>query len=206
MNKNTNKTYNKDSNTYHKKRSFGYSGHPRVRKNERIRVPRVRLIGADGKQIGVVPTDEALKLAKSAGLDLVEVSAGTKPPVCRILDFGKYMYEESKKQKGHKTTAPKLKEVKFRIGIEEHDYITKVRRAEEFLSKNSKVKVTLMFRGRELLYKDRGFEVVKRVIKDLEEMASPDAPPRLVGRNITFTLTPLPANKRKIKFNALEEE
>lgn len=171
-----------------------------IRKNERIRAREVRLIGPDGKQVGVVPRDRALKLAKEAGLDLVEVSASARPPVCRILDFGKYRYELSKKQKdkGHSS---KIKEVKFRVRIEQHDYMTKLRRAEEFLFKGNKVKMTLMFRGREMEHTDLGFEVVKRAVKDLEHVGHMDSEPRLAGRNLGTTMSPLPANKRKLVFN-----
>lgn len=179
------------------RRPYGQSN--QLRKNERIRMPEVRVIGADGKQIGVIPTSEALRLAKREGLDLVEVSPTTRPPVCRILDFGKYMYEQSKKTKEAKTTTTKLKEVKFRVNIDEHDYMTKLRRGETFLNKGNKLKITLMFRGRQMEHKNLGFDVVNRAIKDLEEMGQADADPRLAGRNITVTLSPLAANKRKLR-------
>ncbi len=150
--------------------------------------------------IGVMPTKKALELAKSVGLDLVEVSPNSRPPVCRILDFGKYMYEQSKKQKESKTTSQKLKEVKFRVKIDTHDYLTKIRRAEDFLDKGNKLKLTLMFRGREMEHTDLGFETIKRAISDLETMATADNDPRLAGRNISVTLSPLPASRRKKKF------
>lgn len=169
------------------------------RKNERIRVPEIRVIGPDGKMVGIMKTREALDLAKQAGLDLLEVSPTARPPVCRILDYGKYQYEQSKREKDSKKSqaASKLKEVKFRVRIEEHDYLTKLRRAEEFLSHGSKLKVTLMFRGREMQHQDLGFEVVKRAVEDLSHIGQADNPPRLVGRNITMTMSPLPENKRK---------
>ena len=175
-----------------------YSG---PRKNERIRALQVRVIGPDGSQIGVMSSKEALELAKKAGLDLVEISATARPPVCRILDYGKYKYEQSKKTKDTKTTVHKQKEVKFRVRIEEHDYITKLRHAEEFLYKGSKVKMTLMFRGREMEHKELGFEVLQRAIKDLEQIGQPDTPPKLVGRSISMLMSPLPANKRKLTYN-----
>lgn len=150
--------------------------------------------------IGVMPTKKALDLAKSVGLDLVEVSPNSRPPVCRILDFGKYMYEQSKKQKESKSTSQKLKEVKFRVKIDTHDYMTKIRRAEDFLDKGNKLKLTLMFRGREMEHTNLGFETVKRAIKDLESMATADNEPRLAGRNISVTLSPLPSSRRKKKF------
>jgi translation initiation factor IF-3 len=175
-----------------------------LRKNDRIRVPEVRVIGADGKQVGILQTRDAIKLAQTSGLDLVEVSPGTRPPVCRILDYGKYMYELGKKQKDHKSHASKLKEVKFRPRIEQHDYITKLRHAEEFLFDGNKVKMTLFFKGRELEHKDLGFETVKRALADLAHVGTPDQSARLMGRNITLTLSPLPPNKRKLKFNLRE--
>lgn len=175
------------------------------RKNERIRVPEIRVIGPDGSQIGVMDTRDALKLAKDNGLDLIEISPTARPPVCRILDYGKYMYEQSKKEKETKaktsSSASKLKEVKFRVRIEEHDYMTKLRRGEEFLDDGSKLKMTLMFRGREMEHKELGFDVIKRAVADLAHVATPDAPAKLVGRNITLTMSPLPANKRKLKYN-----
>lgn len=167
------------------------------RKNERIRVPQVRVVGPDGSQIGVIKTEEALRLAKNAGLDLVEVAPLARPPVCRILDFGKYMYEESKKNKSQKKTTTKLKEIKFRLNIDKHDYDTKVRHGLEFLEKGFKLKLTLSFRGREMEHRELGFDIVKKALEDLQVMGSVDAPAKLVGRNITVTVSPLPAAKRK---------
>ncbi len=179
---------------------------PQVRKNERIRAPEVRVIGHDGKQIGILPTREALRIAQTQGFDLVEVSPAAHPPVCKILDYGKYMYEEGKKQKHHKAHASKLKEVKFRPRIEHHDYITKLRHVEEFLFHSDKVKLTLFFKGREMEHKELGFETMKRAITDLAHVGVPDQPPRLFGRNISTTLSPLPPNKRKWKYNLREGE
>src|SRR5690606_13516670 len=133
----------------------------------RIRAREVRLIGPDGKQIGILPTPDALKLARQHGLDLVEISPTAKPPVCRILDFGKYMYEESKKKKESHSHTTKIKEVKFRVRIEQHDYMTKLRHAEEFLFMGNKVKITLQFRGREMEHTGLGMDVVRRAIADL---------------------------------------
>lgn len=151
-------------------------------------------------------TRDALEAAKKAGLDLVEVSPTARPPVCRIIDYGKYMYEQSKKDKDRKSTVTKLKEVKFRVRIEDHDYMTKLRRAEDFLDHGNKLKVTLMFRGREMEHPELGFEVVNRAIEDLTHIAKADAPPRRVGRNITLTLSPLPANKKRRKWKLTDEE
>ena len=172
-----------------------------MRKNDRIRAPEVRVIGADGKQIGVISTREAIRQAQVLGLDLIEVSPGSMPPVCRIADYGKFMYDLGKKQKDHKAHTSKLKEVKFRPRIEQHDYITKLRHAEEFLFEGNKVKMTLFFKGRELEHKDLGFETVKRALADLAHVGVADQPPRLFGRNISLTLSPLPPNKRKLIYN-----
>jgi len=187
------------------RRPFPTSHTPQLRKNERIRALEVRVIGHDGKQIGILPTREAMRIAQTHGLDLVEVSPGAQPPVCKILDYGKYMYEEGKKQKHSKPHASKLKEVKFRPRIEHHDYITKLRHAEEFLFHGDKVKMTLFFKGREMEHKELGFETMKRAITDLAHVGLPDQPPRLFGRNISTTLSALPLNKRKWKYNLRED-
>lgn len=177
-----------------------------LRRNERIRAREVRVIGPDGKNYGTMPPREAVKIAKDAGLDLIEVSPTAKPPVCRILDWGKYLYEESKKKKDNKQHSTKLKEVKFRVGIDPHDFETKLRRAEGFLFEGNKVKITLTFRGRENEHRDLGFARVKTAIGELAHVATPDADAKLVGRNVTVLLSPLPANKRKLKFNHEDEE
>ena len=183
------------------------TGASSVRKNERIRAPEVRVIGPDGKQLGVMNPADALRMAKGAGLDLVEVSPTAKPPVCRILDFGKYMYELSKKQKESKSNSAvtKVKEIKLRVSIDTHDYMTKVRRAEQFLNKGNKLKISLQFRGRENEHRELGFETVKRAIEDLNHIGNPDADPRLVGRSVSVSLSPLPANKRKLKYSTGDE-
>ncbi|NDV62218.1 translation initiation factor IF-3 [Puniceicoccales bacterium CK1056] len=175
-----------------------------VRKNERIRAREVRLIGSDGSQIGVVSRDDALAAAKKMGLDLVEISASARPPVCRILDFGKYMYEQSKRQKENKakgSSTSKIKEVKFRVRTEEHDYMTKLRHGEEFLYKGNKLKLSLMFRGRENEHKDLGLEVVAKAAKDLSHVGQADGTPKLSGRHVNLIMTPLPVAKRTLKFN-----
>ena len=181
-----------------------YSYTPRIRKNERIRVREVRVIDPDGKQIGVMATEQARRLARQQGLDLVEIAPTARPPVCRILDFGKYMYEQSKKGKDSKPQSSKIKEVRLRVRVEQHDYLTKLRRAEEFLGKGNKVKLSLMFRGREMEHQDLGFDVVNRAIGDLSHIGGRENEPRLVGRNITAVLAPLPPNRRKLKFNMPE--
>ena len=176
------------------------------RRNERIRAPKIRVIGPDGAQIGVMSPYDALGIARKLGLDLLEVSPNTEPPVCRILDYGKYMYEESKKQKSHKATAPKLKEVKLRPMIDTHDFMTKLRNAERFLFAGNKLKITLMMRGREMEYKDKAFETVKRCISELAHVGVKDSEPKLAGRNIGVTMSPLPLAQRKLKYSSSTDE
>ena len=177
-----------------------------IRRNHRIKVPQVRLISPEGKQLGIIDTTKAINLALENGLDLVEVAPNATPPVCRIMDFGKYVYEEQKKSSHSKSTASKIKEIEFTARIEQHDYETKLRHAEEFLDHGNKVKMRLKFRGREMAHTEIGFDVMKRAVADLAGMAHADADPKLIGRNIHVMLTPLPANKRKPKFITPSEE
>ena len=172
-----------------------------IRRNHRIKVPQVRLISPEGKQLGILETGKAINLALENGLDLVEVAPNATPPVCRIMDFGKYVYEEQKKHSNAKSTASKIKEIEFTARIEQHDYETKLRHAEAFLDHGNKVKMRLKFRGREMAHTEIGFGVMKRAVVDLAGMANPDADPKLIGRNIHVMLTPLPVNKRKPKFH-----
>ena len=176
-----------------------------IRKNDKIRAREVRVIGSDGEMLGVMPPEEAVKIAKAEGLDLVEVAANAHPPVCRILEFGKYKYELSKNKKNKEKPAKRIKEAKFRPRIEEHDYVTKLRRSEKFLHQGNKLKITLMFRGREMEHIDIGMDVVKRAIHDLSGVGRPDDEPKLNGRFIMVNLSPLPQNKRILKYNSVEE-
>ena len=175
-----------------------------IRKNDKIRAREVRVIGSDGEMLGVMPPEEALKVAKSEGLDLVEVAASARPPVCRILEFGKYKYELSKNKRNKEKTSKRIKEAKFRPRIEEHDYMTKVRRSEKFLHQGNKLKITLMFRGREMEHINLGMDLVKQAIKDLSGVGKADDQPKLNGRFIIVTLSPLPKNQRSLRFNSLE--
>lgn len=143
---------------------------------------------------------DAIRKAQSLGLDLVEVAATANPPVCRIVDFGKFRYELSKQEKEKKTSASKLKEIKFRVNIDEHDYITKLRRAEEFLDKGNKVKVQLSFRGREMAHMELGDQLMNKVKEDLNTMAQVEMEPKHMGKSINMTLSPLPASRRKRRF------
>lgn len=176
-----------------------------IRKNDKIRAREVRVIGSDGEMLGVMPPEEAVKIAKAEGLDLVEVAANAHPPVCRILEFGKYKYELSKNKKNKEKSAKRIKEAKFRPRIEEHDYVTKLRRSEKFLHQGNKLKITLMFRGREMEHIDIGMDLVNRAIVDLSGVGRPDDEPKLNGRFIIVNLSPLPQNRRVLKYNTVEE-
>jgi translation initiation factor IF-3 len=172
-----------------------------IRRNLRIKAAQVRVIDPDGKQLGIMTSDQAYKLAQQIGLDLVEVAPNANPPVCRILDFGKYIYEENKKSKSSKSSTSKIKEIELTARIDPHDLLTKLRHGEQFLFDGNKVKMRLKFRGREMAHTDIGFDVVTRAIAELSGVGHPDSEPRLAGRNIMVMLSPLPANKRKMKLN-----
>lgn len=163
-----------------------------TRINERIRVPEVRVIGDDGAQIGILTIDDALKMAQERDLDLVEVAPEAKPPVCRILDYSKYKYEQAQKVKQarkHQTQIT-IREIKFRPKIAAHDYATKKGHVERFLFHKDKVKVTIMFRGREVTHPERGTMILDRLALELEELASIEQRPNLEGRNMTMVLGP----------------
>jgi translation initiation factor IF-3 len=158
------------------------------------------IIGSTGQQLGVMKLSEALRHAQGMGLDLVEVAAQANPPVCRIVDYGKFKYEVAKHDKEKKNAGSKLKEIKFRVNVAEHDYETKLRHAEEFLDKGNKVRIQLQFRGREMAHQELGRELMMKVKNDLAGMANVEQEPKQQGRNVTMTLAPLPAPKRKRRF------
>lgn len=170
----------------------------RVRANEQIRVPEIRLIGAAGEQIGVVPTRDGLTMAEEAGLDLVEIAATVKPPVCRIMDLGKYLYSIDKKEKESrkKQHVINLKEVKMTSKIEEHDYQTKLRNARRFLDRGDKVKLTLYFRGREITHSEIGQRVIARMIEDLSDVGEVEKNEGLEGKIIQVYITQKGAVKK----------
>ncbi|MEM7600645.1 MAG: translation initiation factor IF-3, partial [Verrucomicrobiota bacterium] len=153
----------------------------------------------------VLPTHKALKKAKELGLDLVEIAPHAKPPVCRIVDYGKWKYEQSKQKKNEKPKK-REKEVKFRVGIGEHDYKIKLTRAEDFLFAGFKVRIQLQFRGRQMAHKEIGFDLMKKVAEDLEGVASVDVEPKLTNRNILMMLSPVPEDKRVRRFRLEDEE
>jgi translation initiation factor IF-3 len=175
-----------------------------IRRNLRIKSPQVRVISPEGRQLGVLDTPKAIALALQFNLDLVEVAPNATPPVCRIMDFGKYVYEEQKKHAHSKPAAGKIKEIEFTLRIEQHDFFTKIRHAEEFLDHGNKVKLRLKFRGREMAHTEMGFDVMKRALGELATMGHPDADPKLNGKQINVMLSPLPVNKRKPKFHVRE--
>ena len=158
--------------------------------NEQIRISPVRVIGADGGQLGVIPTDEALGIARDAGLDLVEVAPAEKPPVCRIMDFGKFKYQQKKKQ--HKTHVhhTKIKEIRVRPKTGQHDIDFKVNQAKSFLLHKDKVVVSLVFRGREMAHIEEGQRVMKVIVEQLAEVAKVESPPQQMGRRLVCTLSP----------------
>jgi len=160
--------------------------------NDRIRAKTVRVVAPDGAQIGLKEIDEALWLANQLGMDLVEVAPGSDPPVCRLMDYGKYKYEQSvKAREGRKKSSRTvIKEVKFKTKIDSHDFDTKVRRAAGFLEEGHKIKAVVMFFGREITHPDRGRDLLDRMVADLEGIATVESPPRLDGRNMTMVLLP----------------
>lgn len=177
-----------------------------TRTNDRIRAPKVRVVLPDGQQLGVLSTRDAIIKAKSVGLDLVEIAPNADPPVCKIIDYGKYKYEQAKLKKQKSKSATRMKEVKFRVRTEQHDYNIKCGRAETFLADGHKVRIQLQFRGRENAHKEIGFEVMERIKEDLKTMAHVDQEPRLNGRAIGMTLSPLPAAQRQRKFHLFHGE
>ena len=163
---------------------------PRI--NERIRVPEVRLVGPAGEQVGVVRVEDALRLAREAELDLVEVAPNSRPPVVKIMDYGKFKFEEAKAARAAKKKQHviQLKEVKYRPGIDDHDFDFKTRHAREFLGDGNKVKVTMMFRGRQLAHLELGKAVLDRVAASLADVGKIEMDAKLEGRNMTMVLAP----------------
>ena len=163
---------------------------PRI--NGAIRSPKVRCIDPDGNQLGVLDTRDAMEQAADFGLDLVEVQPNAEPPVCKILDYGKYKYEAQKRanEARKKQKIIEVKEIKFRPNIDEHDYQVKMRNVSKFLAAGDKVKVTLRFRGREMAHQHLGMELLNRVKEDFDEMAKVELEPKLEGRQMTMVLTP----------------
>jgi len=159
-----------------------------TRVNERIRVREIRVIGSDGEQLGVMTPEDALVIARDGGLDLVEVAANSRPPVCRIMDYGKFKYEQKKKSASKKSHSATLKEVKLRPGTDQHDLNFKLNNARKFLMEGDKVKVTVMFRGREMVHTYRGREQLNTVLEQLGPIAKLESSPRMEGRFMSMIL------------------
>jgi translation initiation factor IF-3 len=171
---------------------------PFTRVNGKIRAREVRVIGTEGSQLGVLSLGEALTLARANGVDLVEVAPNAVPPVCRLVDFGKFRYEQAKREKESKKHqhATKVKEVQLSPKIDPHDLSVKLQHAIGFLCEDMKVKVTLKFRGREMAHTEFGFQVVQKFLQDIAPYGHQDFEPKLIGRGINVMITPLPRNKR----------
>ena len=173
---------------------------PQTRVNEQIRVPRVRLVDSDGSQVGIKTRDEALQYAHSKDLDLVEVAPNADPPVCRIMDYGKYRYEQEQKAKTARKHQSQInvKEIKLRPKIGVHDYETKKGHVVRFLNQKAKVKVTIMFRGREQTHPERGRDLLMRLAEDVKELGQIESPPLQDGRNMVMVLAPTKTVGREV--------
>ena len=163
---------------------------PSQRINEQIRLTPIRVVNYDGEMLGVIPTVEAMNLAREAGLDLVEVAPNERPPVCRIMDFGKFKYQQKKRQSGKPPHQTQIKEIRLRPKTGDHDIEFKVKRARDFLSHKDKVKINIFFRGRENAHHDRGREVLDEVILQLQDVAKVEKPPGMEGRTMSAVLAP----------------
>lgn len=160
--------------------------------NEQIRAEKVRVIGADGSQLGILSLKDALKSASDAGFDLVEMSPNAEPPVCKIMDYGKFLYEKTKKEKESKKkrTTVELKEIKFSCRIDKHDFDTKLNHAKRFLGDGNKVKITIVFSGREMNHTDRGYDLMANIKEALVDIGGADKAPSLDGRYMTLVISP----------------
>ncbi len=165
-----------------------------TRRNEQIRAREVRVIDDQGEQLGILSRNAAIDLAKERGMDLVEVAANAEPPVCKIMDYGKFKFEQSKKKQEAKrnATVVQIKEIKVRPKTDEHDYQTKLKHVRRFLEDGDRCKVTVFFRGREIVHKDRGQTMLERVVEDTRDIAKVEQPPSAEGRTLHMLLVPLP--------------
>ena len=168
--------------------------------NDRIRAAKCRLIGFDGSQLGIFAMSEALRIADDQGFDLVEIAPTADPPVCKIMDFGKFKYEQSMKDKAARKNQSKIeiKEMKFRPKVDKHDYETKKKHILRFLDSGAKVKVTIMFRGREMAHPELGLNILERLAGELAELATIETPPKLEGRNMHMLIAPLKKAPEKV--------
>lgn len=167
--------------------------------NREIRAPKVRLISHEGEQVGIVNTYEALQMAEEVGLDLVEIVPSSTPPVCKIMNFGKFRYDQSKREKENKKAQHqiKVKEIKLKPNIDPHDLETKTRHAREFLLHGDKVKISCMFRGREMMHPELGEKIVQKMCQDLEDISIAESPPKLMGRLLLVVLAPGSKKKKE---------
>ncbi|HOW68101.1 MAG TPA: translation initiation factor IF-3 [Candidatus Paceibacterota bacterium] len=173
------------------------SREPRHRCNGKIRAREVRVLDEDKQQLGIMPLTEALRLAQSKQLDLIEIVPNATPPVCRIVNYGKLLYEEAKSHKESRNTGAQMKEIQLSAVIGEHDFATKLQHAIEFLCADMKVRVKLRFKGRQKAHKEFGFDVVNRFVKEAAAYGQADAPPKMLGdRDLNVMISPLPRNKR----------
>lgn len=173
--------------------------------NRQIRAPKVRVIDKEGKQAGILTIQQALVMAEAANLDLVEIAPTAQPPVCKIVDYGKLRYQQTKKEKESKKLQHqvKIKEVKVKPNTDDHDLQVKIKRAREFIEKGNKVKITCMFRGREMAHPEVGRKTVQKVVEALSDIATPEAFPKQMGRNLSLTLAP---GVKKMKENKSESK
>jgi translation initiation factor IF-3 len=169
-----------------------------VRVNGKIRAREVRVISDEGQQVGILSLHDAIRLAQARGVDLVEVAPTAQPPVCKLMDFGKFRYEQAKREKEARKHqhATKMKEIQLSASIDPHDFGVKLGHAIDFLCDEKKVKISLRFRGREMAHTQYGFQVVKKFIEEAAPYGHPDAEPKLVGRSLNVMISPLPRNKR----------
>ncbi len=163
---------------------------PQPRINEMIRIPQIRVISAEGEQLGIMSTHEALNIARNAGLDLVEVASDAKPPVCRIIDYSKFKYQQKKKQAKQHVHQSKLKELRLRPKTGGHDLQVKINKAKEFLGDKDKVLISVMFKGRELAHIEEGEKMMEHIITELEPLGKLESPPKQQGKRIACTFTP----------------
>lgn len=176
--------------------------------NREIRAPKVRVITQTGEQLGVLALHEALAKAEEAGLDLVEIVPGSVPPVCKIINYGKFRYDQTKREKESKKSQHqvKVKEIKMKPNIDDHDFQTKVRHAKDFIAKGNKVKVSCVFRGRELMHPEIGERVMQQFCEELEEMAMVESPPKMLGRMLSVVLAPGAKKKKEVLKPASQSE
>lgn len=176
--------------------------------NREIRAPKVRVISHTGEQIGILSLHEALAKAEDAGLDLVEIVPGSNPPVCKIINYGKFRYDQTKREKESKKSQHqvKVKEIKLKPNIDTHDLETKKRHARDFIAQGNKVKVTCTFRGRELAHTEIGEKIVLKLCEEIEDIATPESTPKMLGRTLTVILAPGAKKKKEVSKHVMKSD